>query len=182
MRHATHELIGVTLAVATGHALNAGPLETAGLAATAVLASRLPDIDVLGARIHRRSRRERRNLLARAAGSLRRVPLVVFAAFVSHRSITHSALACAAVPGLAALLAYPAGAGAALVVGGGLAIGYAAHVAADGCTPGGIRLWAPFSRRRVWLLPPWARIRTGSAGETAVAVVAAAALVVLLLA
>ena len=180
MRNATHELIGVTLAVAAAQALKAGPLETGGLAATAVLASRLPDIDVLGARIHRRSRRERRNLLARAAGALRRVPLVVFAAFVSHRSITHSAFACVAVPGLAALLSYPAGAGAALVVGGGFAIGYAAHVAADGCTPGGIRLWAPMSRRRVWLLPPWARIRTGSAGETAVAVIATAALVVLL--
>jgi hypothetical protein len=86
------------------------------------------------------------------------------------------------VPGLAALLASPAGAGVALVVGGGSAIGYAGHVAADGCTPGGIRLWAPFSRRRVWLLPPWARIPTGSLGETAVAVLAAAALVSLVLA
>ena len=95
----------------------------------------------------------------------------MFAAFVSHRSITHSALACAAVPSLAAVLAYPAGTSTALVVGGGLAIGYAGHVAADGCTPGGIRLWAPFTRRRVWLLPPWARIRTSSVGETAVAVV-----------
>ena len=123
MRNATHELIGVTLAVAAGQALKAGPLETGGLAAAALLASRLPDVDVLGARIHRRSRLERRNLLAGAAGALRRVPLGVFATFVSHRSITHSALACAAVPGLAAVLAYPAGTGTALVVGGGLAIG-----------------------------------------------------------
>jgi membrane-bound metal-dependent hydrolase YbcI (DUF457 family) len=181
VRNATHELIGVTLAVAAGQALKAGPLETGGLAAAALIASRLPDVDVLGARIHRRTRLERRNLLAGAAGALLRLPLVVFAALVSHRSVTHSALACAAVPGLAALLAYPAGAGAALVVGGGLAMGYAAHVAADGCTPGGIRLWAPFSRRRVWLLPPRARIRTGSVGEAAVAVVAVAALVSLVL-
>ncbi|MGH2945042.1 MAG: metal-dependent hydrolase [Solirubrobacteraceae bacterium] len=181
MRNATHELVGVTLAVAAGQALKAGPLETGGLAAAAVIASRLPDIDVLGARIHRRSRLERRSLLAGAAGALLRLPLVVFAALVPHRSVTHSALACAAVPGLAALT-YPAGAGAALVVGGGLAIGYAGHVAADGCTPGGIRLWAPFSRRRVWLLPPRARIRTGSFGETAVAVVAATALGLLVLA
>jgi membrane-bound metal-dependent hydrolase YbcI (DUF457 family) len=179
VRNPTHELIGVTLAVAAGQALKAGPLETGGLAATALIASRLPDIDLLGARIHRRSRLERRNLLARAGGALLRLPLVVFAALVSHRTITHSALACAAVPGLAALLAYPAGAAAALVVGGGSAIGYAGHVAADGCTPGGIRLWAPFSRRRVWLLPPRARIRTGSLGEAALAVVGAAALVLL---
>jgi membrane-bound metal-dependent hydrolase YbcI (DUF457 family) len=182
VRNATHELVGTTLAVAAGQALEAGPLETAGLAAAALIASRLPDVDVLGARIHRRSRLERRNLLARAGGTLLRLPLVVFAAFVSHRSVTHSAVACAVVPGLAALVVYPAGVGAAFVMGGGLAIGYAAHVAADGCTPGGIRLWAPFSRRRVWLLPPRARIRTGGIGDTAVAVGAAAALVLLLLA
>jgi len=182
VRNATHELIGITLAVAAGQALKAEPPETGGLAATALIASRLPDVDLLGARIHRRSRLERHNLLAGAAGALLRLPLVVFAALVSHRSVTHSALACAAVPGLAALLAYPAGAGAAFVVASGLAIGYAAHVAADGCTPGGIRLWAPFSRRRVWLLPPRARIRTGSVGETAIAVIAAAALALLVLA
>jgi inner membrane protein len=182
MRNATHDLIGVTLAIAAGQALRTGALKTGGLAATALIASRLPDVDVLGARIHRRSRLERRNLLATAAGALLRLPLVVFAAHISHRSVTHSALACAAVPGLAALLAHPAGAGAALVVGGGLAIGYASHVAADACTSGGIRLWAPFSRRRVWLLPPRVRIRTGSVGERAVAVVAAATLVLLVLA
>jgi membrane-bound metal-dependent hydrolase YbcI (DUF457 family) len=105
VRNPTHELIGVTLAVAAGQALKAGPLETGGLAATALIASRLPDIDLLGARIHRRSRLERRNLLAGAAGALLRLPLVVFAVLVSHRSVTHSALACAAVPGLAALFA-----------------------------------------------------------------------------
>jgi membrane-bound metal-dependent hydrolase YbcI (DUF457 family) len=182
VRNATHELVGITLAVAAGQAVEAGPLETAGLAVAALIASRLPDVDVPGARIHRRSRLERRNLLAGGAGALLRLPLRLFAALVPHRGVTHSAAACAAAPGLGALLAYPAGAGAALVVGGGVAIGYAAHVAADGCTPGGIRLWAPFSRKRVWLLPPRARIRTGGLGEAAVAMLAAATLVLLVVA
>jgi membrane-bound metal-dependent hydrolase YbcI (DUF457 family) len=177
VRNVTHELIGVTLAVAAAQALEAGPLATGGLAAAALVASRLPDVDVLGARVLRRSRFGRRSLPGRATGALPRLPLVVFAALVSHRTVTHSALACATVPGLFALLAYPAGAGAALVVGGGLAIGYTAHVAADGCTPGGIRLWAPLSWRRVWLLPKRARIRTGGRGETAIAIVAMAVLV-----
>ena len=112
-----------------------------------------------------------------------RLPLVAFAGIVSHRALTHSALACAGAAGLAALVVSPAGAGAALLVGGGVAIGYAAHVAADACTPGGVRLWAPFSRERVWLLPARARIPTGSLREAALSGAAAvAALAVVLLA
>jgi membrane-bound metal-dependent hydrolase YbcI (DUF457 family) len=70
---------------------------------------------------------------------------------------------------LAALVASLAGPGAALLIGGGVAIGYGAHVAADACTPGGVRLWAPFSPERVWLLPWRARIPTGSLREGALA-------------
>jgi hypothetical protein len=88
---------------------------------------------------------------------------------------------CAAAA-LAALVASPAGAGVALVVAGGVAIGYVAHVAADACTPAGVALWAPLSRRHLWLLPPGARIRTESWREVAVAAAAAAALATALLA
>jgi membrane-bound metal-dependent hydrolase YbcI (DUF457 family) len=182
VRSATHELVGVSLAVAAGRVLDAGPLETTGLAAAALLGSRLPDVDQLGARVHRRTRLERRTLLAGAAGLVLRLPLVMFAVVVSHRTLTHSALACAAVAALAALVAAPAGAGVALVVMGGAAIGYGAHIAADACTPAGVTLWAPLSRRRVWLLPPRARIRTGSRREAAFTTVAAAALAFALLA
>jgi hypothetical protein len=77
--------------------------------------------------------------------------------------------------------AVTAGAAAALVAGGGVGIGYAAHLAADACTPGGVRLWAPLSGRRVWLLPPRARIPTGSLREAGLATTAAAAMAVVLL-
>lgn len=181
VRNATHELVGLSLAVAAGQVLDAGPPETAGLAAAALLGSRLPDIDQLGARIHRRTRLERRRRLAGAAGAVLRLPLVIFAVVVSHRTLTHSALACAAAAAFAAVVTAPAGAGVTLVVAGGVAMGYAAHVAADACTPAGVTLWAPLSRRRVWLLPPRARIRTGSWREAAFSALAVAALALTLL-
>jgi hypothetical protein len=134
--NARHELVSVSLAVAAGRVLDAGPLETAGLAAVAVLGSRLPDVDQVGARVHRRTRLERRSRLAGAAGALLRLPLRMLAAVVSHRTVTRSALACAAAAALAALVASPAGTTVAFVAAGGVAIGYAAHVAADACTPG----------------------------------------------
>jgi inner membrane protein len=182
VRNPTHELVGVTLAVAAGRVLDAGLLETAGLAATALLGSRLPDVDQLGARVHQRTWLERHTWLVRVAGAVLRLPLVLFALVVPHRTMSHSALACAAAAALAALVASPAGAGVALVMAGGVAIGYASHVAADACTPAGVTLWAPLSRRRVWLLPRRARIRTGSLREGIFAAVAAVALASALLA
>lgn len=181
MRNTTHELIGVSLALTAGQALEAGPLESAGLAVAAVAGARLPDVDQLGARVHTRTRLERRSLIVGAVGAVVRLPLVAFAGIVSHRALTHSALACAAAAGLAALVASPVGPSPALLVGGGVAIGYAAHVAADACTPGGVRLWAPFSPRRVWLLPPRARVPTGSLREAALAGTAAFATLALVL-
>jgi membrane-bound metal-dependent hydrolase YbcI (DUF457 family) len=181
VRNATHELVGVSLAIAAGRVLDVAPLETAGLAAAALFGSRLPDVDQLGARVHRRTRLERRTRLAGAAGMALRIPPAMFELVVSHRTVTHSALACAAAAAVTALAASPAGAGVALVVAAGVAIGYAAHVAADACTPAGVTLWAPLSRRRVWLLPPRARIRTGSWREAAFSALAVAALALTLL-
>jgi membrane-bound metal-dependent hydrolase YbcI (DUF457 family) len=181
VRNTTHELIGVSLALTAGQALHAGPLETAGLSVAAVAGARLPDVDQLGARVHTPSRLERRSLIIGAVGAALRLPLVAFAGVVSHRALTHSAVACAAAAALAALVASPAGPAAALLVGGGVAIGYGAHVAADACTPGGVRLWAPISRQRVWLLPPGARIPTSGLREALVAGAAALGALALLL-
>ena len=61
---------------------------------------------------------------------------------------------------------------AALAVGMGVAIGYGAHVAADACTPSGVPFFAPLSGQRWWLLPPIARIPTGSVREFAIATAA----------
>jgi inner membrane protein len=80
-----------------------------------------------------------------------------------HRGITHSLAACAAVTWLA------------LATGlAGLAIGYASHVAADACTPAGVRAFAPLSRKAVHLLPKPARIPTGSLRELVFALAFAA--------
>jgi membrane-bound metal-dependent hydrolase YbcI (DUF457 family) len=123
VRSATHALLGASLAVAAGRVLEAGPLEIAGLAAAPRVRLPAADVDRLGARVHRRTRLERRTRLAGVAGAVLCGPLVAFAVVVSHRTVTHSVLACAAAAGLAALVASPAGAGVARVVAGGVAIG-----------------------------------------------------------
>ncbi|MCP9491806.1 MAG: metal-dependent hydrolase [Solirubrobacteraceae bacterium MAG38_C4-C5] len=164
MRNATHELVGVTCALGAGRVLGLEAVETAALGATALLGSWLPDADRRGTRVHRRSRLERRSLLAGALGRVARLPLVAFSVVARHRGITHSLFACALLgTGAVALgMALPA---PAILLTGGLVVGYCAHVLADGCTPHGVQLWAPFSRRRVRLVPRRARIRTGSLSE-----------------
>ena len=66
---------------------------------------------------------------------------------------------------------------AAIVVAGGGRVDFVDLVAADACTPSGVALFAPLSRRRHWLLPSPVRIPTGSARELVVAVMIAAAAV-----
>lgn len=176
MRGVTHELVGAGLALATARALEIELPATIGLIACAVAGARLPDVDVPRARLHRRTWPERRFRLARAVGALARLPLSL-GSWLRHRGVTHSVLACATVSLLAGLAGSLAGASAALVTGGGVAIGYASHVAGDACTPGGVSAWAPFSRRRVWLLPRRARIRTGGLAELVLVTCFAVALV-----
>ena len=164
MRGVTHEVVGAGLALAGARALELGVPATIGIVVCAVAGARLPDVDVPRARLHRRTWPERRFRLVRTVGALARVPLR-FGAWLRHRGVTHSLVACVTVSALAGLAGSLASASVALVVAAGVAIGYGSHVAADACTPGGVRLWAPFSRRRVWLLPRGARIRTGGLGE-----------------
>lgn len=173
VRNTTHELLGVTLSLAASRALELDELASLPLVAGAVYGSWLPDADRLGSRVHRRTRLERRSLLVAAAGTLARLPLLAFALLARHRGVSHSLLACASLAALAttsAVVALGAGLTAALA---GLALGYAAHVMADACTPAGVELWRPFSRRCVRLLPVTARIPTGSLREGLVAVGAA---------
>ena len=98
----------------------------------------------------------------RVLGWFARIPLRLLM-LLGHRGITHSLVACAVVAFAASLLSREFAAG--------LAIGYLAHVAADACTPGGVPLLAPLTRRRWWLLPRRIRIPTGSWRELAVATV-----------
>jgi membrane-bound metal-dependent hydrolase YbcI (DUF457 family) len=164
VRNTTHQLVGVTCALGASRALGLEALDTVAAGAAAVCGSWLPDADRLGTRVHRRSRLERRTLLAAAVGLVARLPLVAFALVARHRGVSHSLVACALVGAAAAALglALPPPAPA---LAGGLALGYGAHVLADDCTPAGVALLAPFARRRVWLVPARARLRTGSARE-----------------
>lgn len=181
VRNPTHELIGVAVALGASRALEADALHTAALGAGALYGSWLPDVDQLGSRVHRRTRLERRNLVAGLCGLVGRLPLLAFGALARHRGVTHSLLACALVAALALAAAGLAGGAVALPVAG-LALGYSAHVAGDACTPSGVHFWAPLSQRPVWLLPRRRRISTGSFAEALVAIAALLSAVGLLIA
>ena len=164
VRALTHQIAGAGLAGVSAAATDARVSTTAVMVGAAWAGSLLPDADLAGARVHRRTRIERRAPLLWLAGLLLRLPLRLLC-LLPHRGPTHSALACTLVTvacAVAMRLVDPALAPAAA---GGVAVGYGAHLAADACTPSGVPLWAPFSGRRRWLLPARARIKTGSARE-----------------
>jgi membrane-bound metal-dependent hydrolase YbcI (DUF457 family) len=121
--------------------------------------------------VHRRTRAERRHLLLRLAALPGRLAVRALAV-LPHRGPTHSLAACALVTALA--LALLGGRGA------GLAIGWCAHVAADACTRGGVRLLWPAGARDVGI-PRALRVRSGGLADIVVRV-AFAALAVLALA
>ena len=98
----------------------------------------------------------------RILGWLARIPLRLLT-LLKHRGITHSLGAAALVTFACSLLSRE------FALGVGL--GYVAHIAADACTPSGVPLFAPLSKRRWWLLPRRGRIPTGSLRELGVAVV-----------
>jgi membrane-bound metal-dependent hydrolase YbcI (DUF457 family) len=172
----SHQIAGVGLAAVSGAAADASTSTAAVLLGAAWLGSMLPDADRAGTRIYHRTRLERRVGLVAALGWLIRLPLRLLM-LLPHRGVTHSVFACAAAAVLSGLLvavADPALAGAAC---GGMAIGYATHIAGDACTPSGVAAWAPISGRRYWLLPPGLRIPTGSLREYALTVLVTAGLV-----
>ena len=168
MRATTHQIAGVGLAVVAAAALDATTTGAAALVAGAWLGSLLPDADRAGSRIYRARRLERRAWPLRIVGWVVRLPLRLLI-LLGHRGLTHSLVAAAAVTAASFALASLVVPSVAHEVAAGIAIGYLAHVAADACTPGGVALWAPLSRRRRWLLPKPARIPTGSLRELAVA-------------
>ncbi len=164
----THQLSGVGLAAVAAAATDAAAPAAAVVLAAAWLGSLLPDADKAGSHVYRRTRLERRHLPARALGAVARLPLRLLV-MLPHRGVTHSLLACALAAGVAGALVSLVAPELAAAAAAGTGIGYGAHVAGDACTPGGVALWAPLSRRRRWLLPAFARIPTGSLRETAAA-------------
>jgi inner membrane protein len=154
----------VGLAAVTVAALNANDTTAAATLGAAWVGSMLPDADLPAARLYRRTLIERRVPLLALAGGLARLPVRVLA-LLPHRGLTHSLPACALATLLCGLLVSLAEPRLAIAAAAGAAIGYGTHVAADACTPSGVPVWAPFSRRHTWLLPAGARIRTGSPRE-----------------
>jgi inner membrane protein len=69
-----------------------------------------------------------------------------------------------------ALAALAAWRGAALA----LSIGYLSHLLADAMTMSGVPLWWPVGEKRVHVLPPGLRLRTGSLAEYAMLMVVGA--------
>jgi len=167
-----HEAVGAAATLAVCAAVDSGGLVAAAAVCASLLGSRLPDADQPGARIHRRTRLERRSLVARLPGRVLRLPLTIFAAFAQHRGATHWLLSGAATT---IVLASTAGAlwpPLTLPVAIGAGCGYCAHLLADACTPHGAPLLGPFSARRVHLLPPRMRVVTGGAGDLLVLIAA----------
>ncbi|MEA2223508.1 MAG: LexA-binding, inner rane-associated putative hydrolase [Solirubrobacteraceae bacterium] len=175
MRNRTHEAIGAAVTLGVCAAADSGALVAAGAVCASLLGSRLPDADVRGARIHRRTRLERRSVVARLAGRVLRLPMTIFAASARHRGATHWLLTAAA-----ATIVLTAAAGAvwpALMapVAIGAGCGYGAHLLADACTPHGVPLLGPFSSRRIHLLPAGLRVATGGIGDRLMLITAALA-------
>src|SRR4051812_18264967 len=175
-RAMTHQITGVGLAATGAAAAHATTTTALVLLGGAWVGSLLPDADLAGARVYRRTRVERRLLLVRAVGAVVRLPLRLLTMF-RHRGVTHSVLACALATVAAGGLVRLAAPAVAITAAIGVAAGYGAHIAADACTPSGVPLWAPLSRRRRWLLPASARIPTGSLREYALAALLTAALI-----
>ena len=90
----THQIAGVGAAAVAGAALDVPTTTAVVLVSAAWLGSLLPDADMAGSRVYRRTRVERRNLLARAVGALVRLPLRLLV-LLPHRGFTHSLAACA---------------------------------------------------------------------------------------
>lgn len=172
MTNRTHQAVGAATTLVVCAAVDSSGLVAAGAVCASLLGSRLPDADQRGARIHRRTRLERRSLVARLCGRVLRLPMTIFAAVAHHRGATHWLLSAAAttvvLSAAAGALWPPFG----LPVFIGLGCGYGAHLLADACTPHGAPLLGPFSGRCVHLLPPRMRVMTGGAGDLLVLIAA----------
>jgi len=136
----THAAIGALVGLSVAQATGAPGLLLMAAGGAAAL---LPDID------HPRGALRRRLGIAGHVGLF----------WLSHRGITHTALALALV---AAGAWYLAPGPLALAV----AAGYASHLLADMLTPAGLPVLWPVYRNNLHLAPALLRVRTGSLVET----------------
>lgn len=172
MTNGTHQAVGAATTLALCAAVDSSGIVAAAAVCASLLGSRLPDADQPGARIHRRTRLERRSLVARLAGRVLRLPMTIFAALAQHRGATHWLLSGAMVTIVLAGAARALWPPLALPVLIGVGCGYCAHLLADACTPHGAPLLGPLSGHCVHLLPPRMRLGTGGAGDLLVMIAA----------
>ncbi|MEA2187922.1 MAG: hypothetical protein QOK16_2933, partial [Solirubrobacteraceae bacterium] len=89
VRNQTHEAIGAAATLAVCAAMDSGAAVATGAFCASLLGSRLPDADQRGARIHRRTRLERRSVGAALLLGVLRLPMTIFACVTKHREATH---------------------------------------------------------------------------------------------
>jgi membrane-bound metal-dependent hydrolase YbcI (DUF457 family) len=179
MKNATHQAIGAAAALAACAGIDSGAAVAAGALWTSLLGSRLPDIDQFGARIHRRTRLERRSPTAALRGGALRLPMTIFAGLAGHRGFIHWLSGGVAATTILAAAAGAIWAQLALPVAIGTGCGYAGHLLADACTPHGAPLLGPVHARCVHLLPAGRRIVTRARGDLLLMIMAALTAVVL---
>lgn len=134
MRNVTHEAVGAAVTLAVCAAVDSGPLAAAAAVCASLLGSRLPDADQPGTRICRRTRLERRSLIASLAGGALRLPMTAFAGLAQHRGATHWLLSAAAATIILTGAAGALSPALVLPVAIGVGRGYCAHLLADACT------------------------------------------------
>jgi membrane-bound metal-dependent hydrolase YbcI (DUF457 family) len=159
--------------------VHSGGLVAVAAVCASLLGSRLPDADESGARIHRRTRLERRSIVTRLAGRVLRLPMTIFAALAQHRGATHWLLSGAAVTIVLAGAARALWPPLTLPVATGTGCGYCAHLLADACTPHGAHCSAPLAPAAFICFPPRMRLVSGNGGDRVVLTAAAMGLLVL---
>lgn len=170
VKYRTHQAIGVACAVPIAATQAHTPAAAALIVTGSILGSLLPDADHADAHIHALTDFERRHPLLALTGLLLRLPLRLVARLPHRGPITHGFPAVVWVPDLVMYTHATAGPlpYAAVL---GIAIGYGAHLLADGATTSGLPGW-PFTRRNLHTTPRLLRVTTGTRGELAYALTA----------
>lgn len=146
----THIILGISAYVAIMSATGE-PLQPAAVA-VCLIGSLLPDAD------HPRSLVNRLFL-----------PLAIVPALTSHRGLTHTLGASAALAGAGAYAVHAGAIDQVYVIA--FIIGYLSHIAADMLTPSGVPLFAPLSHDRI---RSFVVVPTGGLGERIIALSAMA--------
>jgi membrane-bound metal-dependent hydrolase YbcI (DUF457 family) len=177
MTHPTHQMIGLACALPVAAHVSDAVTGVVVVVGASVIGSLLPDADHADATIHQPTEVERHNALLWLVGWIVRLPLRLVALLPHRGPMTHGFPALVIVPDSVAYTSAVGGSLALLAVLG-IAVGYLAHLLADGATVSGLPGY-PFCRR-VYTVPARLRVVTGSPGETRYMLVALFAFVVMI--